>query len=190
MALLAQWQRVHNLVSESSVREVWTRHVADSLQLLEHAPEFRRWIDLGSGAGFPGLVVAIACSEDPDRHFTLVEANQKKAAFLRAASRETAVKVDVMAERIEQHAPKMAGQADIVSARALAPLASICALAFPYLHSASLVMLLKGSNLELEQDAASRTWVYDILTFTSMTDPDGRVAVIRNLHRKVGSDEP
>src|SRR4051812_5135368 len=123
VALLSEWQRVHNLVSHSALVEVWTRHVADSLQLLEYAPlEFREWVDLGSGAGFPGLVVAIACkpeagfeavpqppsegaraagrrggrpSIDPRMHFTLVEANAKKAAFLRAAIRETGAHASV-----------------------------------------------------------------------------------------------
>ncbi len=89
VALLAAWQRTHNLVSGGTLKDVWTRHVADSLQLLDHAPGFGQWVDLGSGAGFPGLVVAIACKEQPERHFTLIESNNKKAAFLRAAIRET-----------------------------------------------------------------------------------------------------
>src|SRR6478752_5546419 len=85
VALLGEWQRVHNLVSHSALDGVWTRHVADSLQLLHHAPEFREWVDLGSGAGFPGLLIAIATRGFPERHVTLVESNAKKAVFLRAA---------------------------------------------------------------------------------------------------------
>src|SRR6185503_17273985 len=81
VALLTEWQRVHNLVSRSALDDIWTRHVADSLQLLDHAPpSFREWVDLGSGAGFPGLVVAIASKDFSASHFTLVESNAKKAA--------------------------------------------------------------------------------------------------------------
>jgi len=190
VALLAEWQRVHNLVSGSAMGEIWSRHVADSLQLLEHAPEFRIWVDLGSGAGFPGLVVAIAAVENPERRFILVESNHKKAAFLRAAIRQTGANAEVAAERIEEHAPKMAGHADIVSARALAPLSRICGLAAPYMNPRSALLLLKGGAFGSEEKAARKSWVYDKLTFASATDPDGQVAVIRNLHRKVGSDEP
>ena len=86
---------------------------------------FRHWVDLGSGAGFPGLVVAIACKDDPERRFTLVESNGKKAAFLRAAIRETGARASVAAERIEAYGGD-AEPADVVSARALAPLSALC----------------------------------------------------------------
>src|SRR5688572_15784476 len=150
VALLREWQSTHNLVAQKDMDAIWTRHVTDSLQLLPLAPPFREWVDLGSGAGFPGLVIAIASRSEPDRHFTLVEANLKKAAFLRAAIRETGANASVAAERIEAHAPKMAGQADVVSARALAPLSVLCGLAAPYLHSDSVLLLLKGQGFAAE----------------------------------------
>ena len=153
-------------MARSTLDEVWTRHVADSLQLLEHAPAgFREWVDLGSGAGFPGLVVAIACKGEPARHFTLVESNGKKAAFLRTAIRETGAHASVAAERIETHAGRMRGQADIVSARALAPLAELLKLGAPYLAEEGVMLLLKGQDAVQEIDAASQSFAFDVVDF-------------------------
>lgn len=182
--LLETWQRTHNLVSRATLDEVWSRHVADSLQLLDHAPDFGGWVDLGSGAGFPGLAVAIAAKERPGARFTLVEANHKKAAFLRAAIRETGAHAVVAAERVEAHGPKVAGQADIVSARALAPLPSLCRLALPYMHQRSVLLLLKGQDFMRELDLASEDWEFDVVSSASATDSAGRVLAIRNLRPK------
>ena len=185
VSVLHDWQRVHNLVSRSALDEVWTRHVADSLQLLAHAPPFREWIDLGSGAGFPGLMIAIAAKADPSRRFTLVESNQKKAAFLRAAIRATGANAAVAAERAEEHGPKMAGRADVVSARAVAPLVFLLRLAVPYLHAGSVLLLLKGQDFVHEHEIASKSWSYDVVASPSATDPGGRILAIRNLSSKV-----
>ncbi len=184
VALLAEWQRVHNLVARGALDEVWPRHVADSLQLLRHAPDFREWVDVGSGAGFPGLVVAIASKDFSARHFTLVESNAKKAAFLRAAIRETGVNAAVANERIEVHAAKMAGRADVVSARALAPLSELLGLAAPYAHRDSVMLFLKGREYVHELDAASQSWAFDVVDYESATDSGGRVLAIRNLSPK------
>lgn len=181
VALLRRWQTTHNLVSARTLDDIWTRHVEDSLQLLAHAGDFRTWVDLGSGAGFPGLVAAIAVADPVGRRFVLVEANQKKAAFLRAAARECGAPADVAAERAESHAGKMAGEADVVSARALAPLDALCRLALPYLHGGSRLLLLKGQDFVHEVEDASKSWCFDMVTFNSVTDPSGCVAVIRNL---------
>jgi 16S rRNA (guanine527-N7)-methyltransferase len=181
VTLLLKWQRTHNLVSPATLPEIWTRHVADSLQLIEYAPEFREWVDLGSGAGFPGLIVAIASKAKPKRHFKLVESNLKKAAFLRAAVRETGANADVAAERIEAFAPKVKGRADIVSARALAPLPKLLALSVPLLHENSVLILLKGQDFVREIDVASQSFAFDVLDYPSATDSGGRVLTIRNL---------
>ena len=181
VALLTEWQRVHNLVARGGLDEVWTRHVADSLQLLNYAPDFREWVDLGSGAGFPGIVVAIAGKEFPGRHFTLVESNAKKAAFLRAAIRETGANASVAAERIEVHAPRMAGRADVISARALAPLVDLLALAQPYACPDTLMLLLKGREYLREVEAASQRFDFDVVDYASTTDSGGRVLAIRNV---------
>jgi 16S rRNA (guanine527-N7)-methyltransferase len=184
VALLGEWQRVHNLVSRSALDDIWTRHVADSLQLLDHAPDFREWVDLGSGAGFPGLVVAIASKNTSGRHFTLVESNAKKTAFLRAAIRETGARATVANERIEVYAAKMAGRADIVSARALAPLSELLRLAAPYAHAGTVMLFLKGKEHVQERDAAAQSWSFDVVDFPSATDSGGRVLAIRNLSPK------
>jgi 16S rRNA (guanine527-N7)-methyltransferase len=166
--------------------EIWTRHVADSLQLVDHAPEAREWVDLGTGGGFPGLVIAIALKENRRTRFTLVESNGKKAAFLRAAVRATGANAVVAAERIEEHGAKMAGQAQIVSARALAPLKTLCRLAAPYLRPDGLLLLLKGQDFPSEHAEALTIYDYRCERFPSATDPEGSVVAIRELTRKKG----
>ena len=182
--LLTRWQRTHNLVSRSTIPEVWTRHIADSLQLLDHAKSFRMWIDLGSGAGFPGLICAIACREDAGKRFVLIESNHKKAAFLRAAIRATGAPAEVRAERIES-APKGFSGADVVSARALAPLPQLLGLARPYLAENGVMLLLKGQDFAREVSEASKSWDFDVIDSPSRTDPrGGRVLEIRGLTKK------
>lgn len=186
VALLTEWQSAHNLVARSTLAEVWTRHVADSLQLLDHAPtDFREWFDLGSGAGFPGLVVAIACKGHPERHVTLVESNGKKAAFLRAAIRETGANASVAAERIETHSAKVAGKGDVVSARALAPLPALIGLAQPYLRNGGVMLFLKGEDAVEELEAAAQRWRFDVVSLPSTTDSRGWILAIRNVEAKV-----
>lgn len=184
VSLLGEWQRVHNLVSRSALDDVWTRHVADSLQLLGYAPDFCEWVDLGSGAGFPGVVAAIANKDSSGRHFTLVESNAKKAAFLRTAIRETRANATVANERIETHALKMAGRADVISARALAPLSELLGLAAPYAHKDTVMLFPKGKEHVQERDAAAQSWSFDVVDFPSATDSGGRVLAIRNLSPK------
>jgi 16S rRNA (guanine527-N7)-methyltransferase len=186
VALLKAWQRTHNLVGRSTLKDIWTRHIADSLQLLAHAPAgFREWVDLGSGAGFPGLVVAIASKENPQRHFTLVESNQKKAAFLRAAIRDSGARAEVAAERIEAHAPRMAGRGDVVSARALAPLPELLRLAASYLNKDGVMLFLKGQDVVQELQAASQSFDFDVIRSPSATDSRGCVLAIRHPSPKV-----
>ncbi|MGQ7794402.1 16S rRNA (guanine(527)-N(7))-methyltransferase RsmG [Faunimonas sp. B44] len=180
-ALLRRWQATHNLVSRSSLDELWSRHIADSVQLVPLAPPFRQWVDIGSGGGFPGLVVAIVLAEQPDHWFTLVEANQKKSAFLRAAIRETGAHAEVASERIETHSARMAGQADVVSARALAPFAELAGLAFPYLSEQGVLLMLKGQEFDHEEREASRHWSYALDVTPSRTDPAGRIVAVRRL---------
>lgn len=181
VALLSEWQRVHNLVGRSELADIWQRHVADSLQLLKHAPAFRSWVDLGSGAGFPGFVIAAAFRGDASRSFTLVEANGKKAAFLRTAVRELGLNATVAAERIEAHSAKAARTADVVSARALASLRTLFELAHPYLHEDSTMLLLKGQDFAREVDEARESWSFDVVSSVSETDSAGRVLIIRDL---------
>ena len=124
VALVRRWQEVKNLVAPSTLPVIWSRHVADSAQAHLAAPMARRWLDLGSGAGFPGLVTAILIADEPGAAVTLVEANGRKAAFLMAVARELKLPVKVISERIESVAQRHAdiGAVDAVSARALAGL--------------------------------------------------------------------
>src|SRR5437660_7384934 len=120
--LLLTWQKTTHLISPNTVPTLWTRHVADSLQLLDLAPSARLWVDLGTGGGFPGLVIACALAEVPGAKIHLVESNAKKSAFLRAAAAAVAVPALVHSERIEDFTAPASDSADVVTARALAPL--------------------------------------------------------------------
>lgn len=182
--LLKEWSRAHNLVGPRTLGEVWERHVADSLQLLPLAGAFMRWVDLGSGAGFPGLVVAIAAPSMQDRTVTLVESNTKKAAFLRAAIRETGAAASVAHARIEAHAARFGATADVVSARALAPLPELLALALPYAGAGTLLLFPKGEDYAQEIAAAGHDFAFDVVESASATDSGGRVLAIRNLRPK------
>jgi 16S rRNA (guanine527-N7)-methyltransferase len=185
VGLLSEWQRVHNLVAPSTLDDVWTRHIADSFQLIEHAPaDWRAWIDLGSGAGFPGIVIAIAAKDQHERHVTLVESNAKKAAFLRAAIRETGINATIANERIEAHAQKFGRKADVVSARALATLPELLALAEPYAKRDTVMLFLKGREYVHEIKAASQSFDFDVIESLSATDSGGRVLAIRNVRAK------
>jgi 16S rRNA (guanine527-N7)-methyltransferase len=146
-ALLIEWQSRINLVAPSTVPRLWTRHIADSLQLLRHAPDAKIWIDLGSGAGFPGIPIACALAQTPGAHVHLVESNGKKAAFLREAVRITAAPAQVHGERIENYGESYAGKTDVVTARALAPLNSLLDQAFPFMAEGAIGLFLKGQDV-------------------------------------------
>ena len=184
--LLLRWQRTTNLIAPSTVFRLWTRHVADSLQLLDLAPQALVWVDLGSGAGFPGLIIAIALAGRPGAVVHLVESNAKKAAFLREAQRVTAAPAIVHATRIEDFAERCHEAVDVVTARAVAPLKSLLPLCFPLLgKSAATALFPKGQHAELEiRDAAAqmKAWGLTVTLVPSRTDPAGRIVVIRVEH--------
>jgi len=179
VALLRKWQGTINLVAPSTLPQIWRRHVADSLQLVPLAGGARRWVDLGSGAGFPGLVVAAALAEEPDADITLVESDTRKAAFLREAARVTELPVTVLPNRIEQVAPAIASGVEIVSARALAPLPRLLELAAPLLAAGARGMFLKGQDVDNELTEASKSWILETQITPSRTDRQGRILVVR-----------
>ncbi len=188
--LLVAWQARHNLVAPSTLGAVWTRHIADSLQLLPLAqPDARTWLDLGSGAGFPGLVVAIAAGDRQPLTVTLVESNRKKCAFLRAVAAATQTDVDIVHQRIEDHSRACETRYDIVSARALAPLQELFRLAAPYARDTNRFLFPKGQDFVGENEIASKSWCYDLVLYDSVTDRDGRVAVVTHLKPKGASHE-
>jgi 16S rRNA (guanine527-N7)-methyltransferase len=179
--LLLQWQRRTNLVAASTVPTLWTRHIADSLQLLPLAPAARRWIDLGSGGGFPGLVIAAALADEAGAEIHLVESHGKKAAFLREAARRIGAPALVHAERIEEFIRAFDQRPDAVTARALAPLDTLLRLVHPLLKTGALGLFLKGQDVEAELTKASKCWTIDAKLVASKTNPLSRVVIVRNL---------
>jgi 16S rRNA (guanine527-N7)-methyltransferase len=190
VGLLLTWQRTTHLIAPSTVAHLWTRHIADSLQLLDLAPDAHVWVDLGAGAGFPGLVIACALAERPGARVHLIESKRKKAAFLREVQRLTAVPASVHTMRIEEFAASFDGPADVVTARAVAPLKSLLDKCFPLLgKSGAMGLFPKGQNAELElrevrESAMMGAWTMNATLMPSRTDPAGRIVLIRDVERR------
>lgn len=183
--LLEHWQKTTNLVAPSTLPQVWSRHFADSAQLAALAPEARLWLDLGSGGGFPGLVVAILNSGTPGFRMHLVESNQKKCAFLGQVARATEAPVDIHAMRIEQFAKSAQSlEPDVVSARALAPLPRLLELAEPFLRDETRGLFLKGRETDAEIASALERWTFGVTRHTSLTDDDARIVEIKAPRRR------
>jgi 16S rRNA (guanine527-N7)-methyltransferase len=182
---LSRWQKAVNLVAPGTLGEVWHRHFADSAQLLSLAPpDARRWLDLGSGGGFPGLVLAILLAERGDAQVTLVESDTRKAAFLREVSRQTGAPVDILSMRIEMLPTHASLEAvDVVTARALAPLPRLLQLAAPLFGAGTVGLFLKGREAAAEVDEAQAAGLagFAITLAPSRTDPQGRIAVVRRV---------
>ncbi|MBI3678551.1 MAG: 16S rRNA (guanine(527)-N(7))-methyltransferase RsmG [Proteobacteria bacterium] len=180
VALLEEWNARHNLVSKSSLAEVWRRHVWDSAQLLALIPTGAKTVaDLGSGAGFPGLVLAML---RPELSVTLFEATRKKSEFLKAAAQRVLARVEVRNERMEQAKPKAF---DIVTARACAPLDKLLSYAQLFSGPDTICLFLKGQNVEVELTQARKSWRMKALRHPSLTDSSGSILDVREL-RHVG----
>lgn len=180
VGLLRKWQGTINLVANASLPQVWERHVADSLQLVHHADEnVRRWVDLGSGGGFPGLVVAAVLAERSGAQVHLVESDSRKAAFLREAGRAAGLPVSVHAARIEDVAAALAPGTEVVSARALAPLPKLLDLAEPFLAAGALGLFPKGRDTARELTEARKGWTLDIDLAPSLSDREGQIVKVR-----------
>ena len=184
-ALLKQWQRTINLVAPSTLSDIWHRHFADSAQLLALAPGAERWLDLGSGAGFPGLVLAILLAERGHGRVTLIESDTRKAAFLAEVARRVGVAVDIQGTRIEKSATQAKlGPVDVIAARALAPLPRLLELSAPYFSGPTMGLFLKGREVEAEVEAARQLWDFEPELRQSLTAISGRIVVIRALKAK------
>jgi 16S rRNA (guanine527-N7)-methyltransferase len=181
--LLLQWQRTTNLISPATISNLWTRHVADSLQLLDLAPAAKVWVDFGSGGGFPGIPVGCALAGRPGAKVHLVESNGKKAAFLREAIRVTGIPAVVHARRIEDCGDSFGDKIDVVSARALAPLKILCDQAFPLIAKGAVGLFPKGQDVAAELTEAAKYWRVEARTVPSRTSPDGCIVVIDGLTR-------
>jgi 16S rRNA (guanine527-N7)-methyltransferase len=158
IALLREWQAKTNLVAPSTLPYLWTRHIADSLQLVSLAPSARCWADLGSGGGFPGVVLACAMAETPGASVHLVERIAKKAAFLREAVRVTASPGVVHLAEIGDNVDRITGPVDCVTARALAPLHQLIGFAEPLMRNGAKALFPKGQDVEAELTEAAKYW--------------------------------
>jgi 16S rRNA (guanine527-N7)-methyltransferase len=187
--LLERWQKAINLVAPSTLPELWSRHFADSAQLRSLAPDARLWLDLGSGAGFPGLVVAILQTGVPEFRMHLVESNHKKCAFLAEVVRAAEAPVDIHAMRIEQVAERAQSlRPDVVSARALAPLPRLLELAAPFFGEGTRGLFLKGREAQAEIEAARLGWAFDARLHASLTAKDAAILEVTGLRRKTPED--
>jgi 16S rRNA (guanine527-N7)-methyltransferase len=182
--LLLKWQALTHLIAPSTVPVLWTRHIADSLQLLALAPEAKIWVDLGTGGGFPGLVLACALHGSDGRLVHLIESSTKKAAFLREAVAATESHALVHAVRMENFVESFAGKADIVTARAVSPLSLLLGQCLPLLKLGALGVFPKGQDVEAELTAASKCWKMTADLVPSRTDPKARIVVVRALEPK------
>jgi 16S rRNA (guanine527-N7)-methyltransferase len=184
---LLDWQQRMNLIAPSTIPIVWTRHIADSLQLLALAPEARVWADFGAGAGFPGLVIACALADTSGAEVHLIESNGKKASFLREAVRVTDAPAQIHAVRVLDFVENAPAPIDVVTARALAPLPELLPMAYPLLKRGSLGVFPKGQDVGLELTEAAKYWNIRFDLSQSLTDARGRIVVVRGLEPKAAS---
>lgn len=186
--LLGKWQKKINLVGPSTLGDLWGRHFADSLQLLPLAGDWQNWVDLGSGGGFPGMVVAIAAGGE-SQTVHLIEADKRKAAFLREVSRETQTKAEIHVDRIENILPELMSQIqfDIVSARALAPLGTLVRYARPALEKGAVGLFLKGKALTGELTTAMADGSLNFALADSLTDVEAKIVVVRGYNSQTRS---
>ncbi len=180
--LLRHWTKHINLVSASDSLVLWDRHVKDSAQLFQLIPpDWRLWLDLGSGGGFPGIVIAIMAKDvHPSGQIALVESDARKATFLRTVIRELDLAAVVHAKRIADVAPQ---KADIISARALASLPALIELAIPHLTPLGTALFPKGRQVAGEIAAARRHWRFELTSVPSRTDPDATLLCLKGLAR-------
>src|SRR5216683_7197270 len=184
VALLLEWQAKTNLVAPSTLSNLWTRHISDSLQILSLAPSAKTWADLGSGGGFPGVVVACALAEIPGANVHLIERNAKKAAFLREALRVTSAQGTVHLADIGDSVDRITGPVDCVTARALAPLHQLIGFAEPLVGKGAKALFLKGQDVEAELTEATKYWNIQPRLHSSRTGGHGWIVELDRIERR------
>jgi 16S rRNA (guanine527-N7)-methyltransferase len=185
--LLVEWQAKTNLVAPSTLPHLWTRHISDSLQLIDLAPTARKWVDFGSGGGFPGVVLACALADTPGANIDLVERNAKKAAFLREAVRVTSAAGTVHLASIGDIVDRIGGPIDCVTARALAPLHQLIGFAEPLLRKGAKALFLKGQDVEAELTEATKYWHIEPRLHSSRTGGNGWIVELDRVERRSSS---
>lgn len=194
-ALLGKWQKSINLVGSATLQHFWQRHVVDSAQILAHAPPTAQtWLDLGSGAGFPGLVLAIILAEtNPRARVHMVESDRKKANFLRTVLRDTGIDGYVHHARLEALSaarPTELTRIDAITARALAPLTQLAAYMAPFFDSSTIALLHKGRDWQEELTQARKSWTMMVETHLSRTDEAARIVEISQLVSRADAGQP
>jgi 16S rRNA (guanine527-N7)-methyltransferase len=181
---LKKWSKAKNLVGPETLSSLWTRHVADSAQAVSCAPDARRWVDLGSGAGLPGLIVAALIAERDGASVDLVESNGKKCAFLRAAARRMQAPAKIHCRRIEDFVAEWREPVDVVTARALAPLEKLLDLASPLIARGAIAVFHKGQDVERELTQASTYWKFSYKLVPSRTQQGSALVIVDDCVRK------
>jgi 16S rRNA (guanine527-N7)-methyltransferase len=184
VGLLLEWQAKTNLVAQSTLPNLWTRHISDSLQLLSLGPDAKTWADLGSGGGFPGVVLACALAETQGAIVHLVERNSKKAAFLREALRVTGSPGDVHLSDIGDGVDRVVGKVDCVTARAVAPLHQLIGFAEPLVQQGAKALFLKGQDVEAELTEATKYWNIKPNLHSSRTGGHGWIVELDHIERR------
>jgi 16S rRNA (guanine527-N7)-methyltransferase len=179
VSLLDRWRHTTNLIADSTFASVWTRHIADSAQLIALAPGVKRWLDMGSGAGFPGLVIAIALADIPGAMVHCIESDQRKCAFLREAARLTGAAAHIHPVRVEAIDPETLGPVDAVTARAFAPLPLTLKLARPWIERGAVAVFPRGESAKDQIAATPEAETYAIETLPSVVDPKAAILRIR-----------
>jgi 16S rRNA (guanine527-N7)-methyltransferase len=182
--LLVEWQAKTNLIAPSTLPHLWTRHISDSLQLLTLVPSAKIWVDLGSGGGFPGVVLACALAETSGANIHLVERNAKKAAFLREAIRITSGAGTVHLADIGDSVDRIAGPIDCITARALAPLHQLIGFAEPMMGNGAKALFLKGQDVEAELTEATKYWNIQPRLHSSRTGGNGWIVELAKVERR------
>ena len=178
--LFLKWNRSINLAAPSTLDDVWRRHILDSAQLARIAPDATRWVDLGSGGGFPGLVLGFLLSERPGATIDLVESNRKKASFLQSVTGQFNLPARVVARRIDD-SYVLVPEPQIVTARALAALPDLLDLSAPWLTKGARALFHKGRDYRAEVEESAHRWAFDLVEHPSMTDAHGVILEISEL---------
>ncbi len=182
-ALLRRWNKAINLVAPSTLPNIWTRHFLDSAQIFQFTPEkAKTWGDMGSGAGFPGMVIACLAKEVmPNLEVICIESDKRKAVFLQTLVREIGLNARVLDERVEK---AQKSNADIISARALAPINTLLILAERHLKKQGVAVFMKSGGYLHELEEARAHWSFDIRAVPSKTDENGVVLVLGDIRRE------